>query len=182
MNMPSDIVLYWNMLSKIDQLENMRLKETFSSSNTVNKKYKASMVFSTFINQLKSFVMKGDSFDRIRAIVCGIYWYKDMLFVNSKNLMLIVSKCRSSINNSIVGLGYELVPSLESPFNIFLKIFPEFSLNYKGARQWTIRKLISPNSPIETKQVSVSNPINKIEDFNFFGMEEFENTFLFEDF
>ena len=138
----SEVMQYWSQLSNADQQEYVALQKNCISSN-LNKKYKAPTVFSNMLTQVKSYIMKGDSFDKMRALTCGIYWYNDMLLINSKNLTFLLSRCRSSINNLMVILGYELLPVTENPITIVLKVFPEFAFNCKEARQWTVRKQIN---------------------------------------
>ena len=105
--------------------------------------------------------MRGDSEDRNRALVCGIYWLKDSIAINTRQLIKILSKCKSSINGSFQQLGYGTIPAGVDSCGELIKVFPEWNNNFSELRQWTVRQLMSsapkPSSIAEFLQKTLQN-------------------------
>ena len=145
---------YWELLGEADRREYLKIQSEFSSSNPENRKYKSTKIFRDFIDRLKGFVKQDNVFDKNRALVCGIYWFGNSIAINTRQLMVLISKCKSSINGSFQALGYGTIPPGTNSSFALIRLFPHLAKNFGELRQWTIRQLInkSPNksSSIET--------------------------------
>ena len=153
---------YWQLLSEAEKQEYLKIQREFSSENPENKKYKSTKVFQDFIDRLKGFVMQGNAYDRNRALVCGIYWFNNSIAINSRQLMVIISKCKSSINGSFQALGYGSVPTGTNSTYALIKLFPHLAKNFSELRQWTIRQLMKKSPPINVNKESISNQNTKV--------------------
>ena len=163
---------YWERLSAIEKEEYMLLQATFSSSSCKNRRNKSNETFASIIEGIHSFVVRGDDNDYNRGLVCGVIFLnympkfqkdtskdklkKDYIAINSKQLKILLKKCKSSINGSFHQIGYELTEDFDNnPLfgdisnldndtptmpAIIGKLFPEFENKYKHVRQWTIRE------------------------------------------
>ena len=155
----SQIPQYWERLSEIDREEYIKIKNEFSSTNKQTKKYKSSIVFSDFISKLRRYVMKGDFQDKNRALVCGIYWTENKIAINTRQLSLLISKCKSSINGSFQALGYGMIPVNAYSSASLIRMFPELGASFADLRQWTFRQnmdsALIPNTCTVTRNANV---------------------------
>lgn len=141
---------YWDRLNDADKQTYMLLRNTLSTPTLRNRRNKSAETFTEIIESLKQFVMRGDSDDKNRALVCGIYWFPDSIAVNTQQLMLMLSKCKSSINNSFQLLGYGTIPTGANASPELIRLFPEFKNNYAQLRQWTIRQMMNQGNQSKT--------------------------------
>ncbi|EAX89551.1 hypothetical protein TVAG_086480 [Trichomonas vaginalis G3] len=141
--MPDPPPKYWERLSDTDKLMYVSLRASLSSPNCKNRRNKSAETFREIIDSLKTYVIRGDADDKNRALVCGIYWLKDSIAINTRQLIKILSKCKSSINGSFQQLGYGTIPAGADSCSELIKAFPELKNNFAELRQWTIRQLIS---------------------------------------
>ena len=151
---PERIPKYWDRINQHDQQQYAKIQREFSSTNVQNRKYKSTTVFSNFIDTIHSFVMRGDADDKARALVCGIYWTGNTVVLNSRQIMTMMSKCKSSINSSLLSLGYEIVPVSSNTTATIIKLFPELGRNFGELRQWTIREQVKSSSEGSIEQKS----------------------------
>ena len=143
MQQQEKIPQYWDRLSPADQQVYTQIQHDFSSANTENRKYKSTKVFCDFITTLKGFVMQGDDNDKNRALVCGIYWFGNTIAINTRQMMTLISKCKSSINGSFQALGYGTIPTGANSAMALIRLFPHLANNFSELRQWTVRQLLA---------------------------------------
>ena len=159
------------------------MREQLSSRSCKYRRNKSNETFAHIIKNIKNFVVRGDKNDYNRGLVCGIIFLNEMfqnkkedvldkeyIAINTKQLRLLLDKCKSSINGSFHQIGFEIVDnfdnchildSLYEPFQtnqnlqnqdkdkdneiakmfeIISRLFPEFENKYKFIRQWVIRE------------------------------------------
>ena len=135
---------YWERLSDSDKAMYEVLRQSFASPSCKNQRCRSKDNFSDILKGLKTFIVRGDSGDKNRMLACGICWLSDnKIAINVRQLRIILSKCKSSINGSFQGLGYGTVPSGSDSSRAFIRLFPEFENNFIGLRQWTVRQPLS---------------------------------------
>ena len=160
---PDSVPLYWDRLTDDDKHAYLFLKKTLASPTCKNRRNRSTETFQDIINGLKAFVVRNDQNDRNRMLVCGICWLPNQaIAINTRQLRLILSKCKSSINGSFQQLGYGTVPTGTDSAAVLIKIFPELENNYPELRQWTVRQLLSATpTPLKLQQLIQMNFMNR---------------------
>jgi hypothetical protein len=102
---------YWHLLSSEDQKGYANLQKTVSAPWRKNRPNRSLQTFEEIFESIKSFVVRSDADDWKRSTVCGIRWiasdqYSGVIAINARQLGLLISKCKSSINGSFQRLGY----------------------------------------------------------------------------
>ena len=132
--------MFFEKLTRDDQDEYQLLRERLSSPEIKSRRSKTG--FETLINMVKEYSVRGDEEDAIRSFVCGIVWLDNGLAINTHQLSLIISKCKSSINGSLQALGYGTVPSGADSCQDLLELYPFMRNKFAMLRQWTIRQKV----------------------------------------
>jgi hypothetical protein len=139
---------YWERLSKEDQKQYLQLRTELSSPVFSNQRGRSAAQFNGILGMIKSFVVRGNASDANRALVCGIHWLAGAIAVNIRQLQLLTSKCKSSINGSLSHLGYGTVPAREHPTSVLTATFPWMKDSYSELRRWTVRQLGPPKGAV----------------------------------
>jgi hypothetical protein len=126
---------YWERLTEEDQKHYLQLRTELSSPVFWNQRGRSAAQFKGVIGMIKSFIVRGNTSDVNRALVCGIHWVAGAVAVNIHQLQLLTSKCKSSVNGSLTHLGYETVPTREHPSSILTATFPWMKGNYSELRR-----------------------------------------------
>ena len=142
------VPMYWDKLSLQDQKEYEIMKEMLSSSKCKNRRNKSAETFQDVINTIKIYVMRGDDSDINRGIVCGLFWCGDDLAINTRQLRLLLGRCKSSINGSLQMIGYTSPSSNSDQSSKLMTIFPQWKERFQEMRQWTLRH--KPKEEIQT--------------------------------
>ncbi|OHT11771.1 hypothetical protein TRFO_18655 [Tritrichomonas foetus] len=146
---------YFERLSDEDKINYAKLKMAFAAPSCKNRRNKSTETFSEIITSLKAFVIRGDGADADRALVCGICWLDDAVAINTRQLRLLISKCKSSINGSFQLLGYGTVPSGSDSTTALIRYFPFMKDNFAELRQWTIRQKVTKSNPSPAQLVKL---------------------------
>ena len=145
---------YWELLSEPDKRSYSFLRQTLASPTCKNRRNRSAQTFLEILEGIKTFVVRGDEKgDHDRSLVCGICWLNDKIAINTRQLRLILSKCKSSINGSFQQLGYGTIPTGADSSAELVKFFPELENNFSELRQWTVRQLI-PQAPVLPAKLS----------------------------
>jgi hypothetical protein len=138
----SAVPKYWDLLSTDDQHQYTALQEMVSAPVRKNRRNRSLQTFGEIIDAIKAFVMRNDSEDWKRALVCGICWLgaDGPIGINTRQLRLLVSKCKSSINGSFQLLGFGNVSAGTDCSVSISKIFPVLKDSFTELRQWTLRQ------------------------------------------
>jgi hypothetical protein len=66
-------------------------------------------------------------------------WIHDGIAINTRQLRLLVGKCKSTINAMFQSIGYATIPSARDYANTLVEIFPVLKDNFAELRRWTVR-------------------------------------------
>lgn len=142
------------MLSETDKMQYGYLRMVLSQQANKNVRNKRIETFTDTINTIKQFCVRGDNDDWKRCLVCGLAWIGDDLAVNTHQLRLLIFKCKSSINGSILKAGYNHTLGRVETAKTITRLFPILKDNMSEIRQWTIRRIEDNHS---TKQEEPEN-------------------------
>ena len=129
---------YWERLNDIDKEKYLMMREQLSSRSNKYRRNKSNETFATIIENIKSFVIQGDENDYNRGLVCGLIFLNEMfqdcllenskglenedlnsldkeyVAINTKQLRILLDKCKSSINGSFHQIGYEIIEDYDT--------------------------------------------------------------------
>jgi hypothetical protein len=96
--------------------------------------------FDECLSQIRGFTVRDDGDDKLRSVVCGVFWLPDGVAINVRQLRLLMGKCKSSVNSSLQKIGFsvtlrrtEIVAGITSHLPFLLDHPAEL-------RKWTIRR------------------------------------------
>ena len=147
--LPDPCPIYWDKLNDIDKASYILLRQTLSSPVCKNRRNRSAETFQEIIEAIKSFVVRNKEDDINRGLVCGLVWIGNDIAINIRQLRLLLSKCKSSINGSFQMIGYSTIPQNAESTTLLLNTFPFLKNNFGEMRQWTIRHFIDKNNNIE---------------------------------
>lgn len=131
---------FYESLSKSDQLEYDRIQGTLSSKACRNNRNKRVATFAEMLQAIKQFCIRGDEDDAKRCLVCGVAWLPRAIAVNTRQLRILMDKCKSSINGSLQRMGYSAL-ALKNEYNQDLfKIIPYLENHFTEMREWSVRQ------------------------------------------
>lgn len=130
---------HWDLLCESDKKVYRQIFEALSAPTNRNKRNKKIADFTEVIEAIEIFE-NTDSTDKWkRCLVCGVCRLSNGIAVNIAQLRRLVLKCKSSINGSLKGMGYDIVLSKPSACEELLKTIPFLRNNPAELRQWTVR-------------------------------------------
>jgi hypothetical protein len=142
--------VFWERLSPEDQNEYITLRDDVQK---LGRRTKSAKAFRTIIKRVKRYVVKGDSTDCDRGLVCGLIWLSSGLAINTHQLTLAIGKCKSSINGFFQCLGYGTVPSGADAWSDLVKAYPFMAGQFALLRQWTIRRKLDPTNDVKLADI-----------------------------
>lgn len=131
---------YYELLTDEDKEDYIRLREKLAMPEFSNQRGRSKNTFVAALELTRKYVNKSDVDSLKRSLVCGITWLSNGLAVNIQQMKLLMSKCKSSINNSFGLQGYETIPSGVDSAKELIVMFPFLKNNFSELRKWTIRK------------------------------------------
>lgn len=135
----SQLPNHWDLLNHEDQEQYTSLQKTLSSPACKNRRNRSKQTFSNILSTIKNFVIRNDEDDISRSLVCGIGWIPNGIAINTRQLRLLIAKCKSSINGSFHALGFSAVPTSAETASVLSKLFPCLNNNFSELRQWSVR-------------------------------------------
>jgi hypothetical protein len=143
---------YWDYLSEPDKLDYSRLRSEFAEKFGFARQVRNNRLetFDGIISSIRNFAERGDDSDWRRFLVCGVCWLENGIAINTRQLRLLVSKCKSSINGSLQKMGYTTNVSHSESWKILFPHIPLLKDHFSELRQWTIR--YKSNAPIQLPQ------------------------------
>ncbi|EAY01712.1 hypothetical protein TVAG_317010 [Trichomonas vaginalis G3] len=147
------------LLSETDLEGYLQLRDRFHTEVANAKRGEKVEMFNKRLKIIKEYVVKHDENDWKRSFATGVIFLENSIAINIKQLILLMGKCKSSINGSLHQLGYIARPaSKETDEQIILSI-PIFNRDRRELKKWTIRQKrnarrrqnAKPKSPIETE-------------------------------
>jgi hypothetical protein len=103
----------------------------------------------TFVKHLRlihTFVCRGDSFDALRGVVCGIEFGPNSFLVNTRQLKKLMFRSKSCMNGCFQRLGYAVCRPTCDIATLLGKVLPGWGSHLFIARQWCVRKAVDPHS------------------------------------
>jgi hypothetical protein len=131
--------LYWALLSDTNKGEYLAMRQALSSSACKHRRNHSKEINQDIVTTIRSFVMRNDADDWKRGLVCGICWLDADIAINTRQLRLLLSKCKSSINAMFQAIGYSTVPTTNDFAGALATLFPVIKDNFGELRKWTIR-------------------------------------------
>ena len=148
---------FWETLSETDKIEYRKLRNTLNLSCGKRNRGHRTEAFDAILEAIKRYIVRGDENDWRRSLVCGVCWKDNMIAINTRQLRLLISKCKSSINGSLQRLGYLTHPNHSDSWKIIFEQIPMLKNNYNELRQWTIRCKVDQNTtPILLAPVEIN--------------------------
>ena len=154
---------YFDKLSYANQEEYKELRKKLDLPSCRNRRNRSLEVFEEILELVKDYVIRGDKDDSIRSLVCGIMWLSNGIAINTHQLALMISKCKSSINGCFKLLGYETIPTAADSASEIIRKYPFLKNNFAELRKWTIRKKTSKSKNRKVEKHSKSRNILKKE-------------------
>lgn len=149
---------YYELLNNDDKNTYKHLRNLLSAPSCKNRKNKSYQTFCEIMDLLKAFIIRNDpNADWRRGVACGIYWIENPIFshankkvstiaINIRQLTLMTSKCKSSINGLLQQMGYIMPVQGTEASSTLITVFPFLKNNFQELRQWTIRQKIDNDS------------------------------------
>jgi hypothetical protein len=112
--------------------------------------------------------IEADDVDRWkRCLVCGVCRIPNGIALNIAQLKKLVFKCKSSINGSLKGLGYDIVIGKTSTCSELFEALPQLRLSPGELRQWTVRMR---SVPLNEAPSDMTAPMDGPADVGGFGL------------
>jgi hypothetical protein len=175
------------LLSEPDRTAYSRLQALIARSTLTSPRHQRVKSFTGAIDAIRQFVMRDDPDDRLRGMVCGMYWLPDGIAVDVHEVRLLVPRCKSSINGSLHKLGYTLSVGRLECAELLTKIFPLLRDQTAELRKWSIRKMeiqrrsmvlpILPVSPSNHQDTCALGESDEIESVRWDDETAFDNFF-----
>jgi hypothetical protein len=135
---------FFGMLSNDDKDVYMRIRSALSAPSSRNKRNTRIDDFREIIDAIDIFENTDEQDSWKRCLACGLCKLSEGIAVNTNQLQKLISKCKSSINGCLKGIGYDQVSSKPSMSDELLQQIPYLRGNTGEYRQWTIRVRSTP--------------------------------------
>lgn len=161
---------FFELLNSQDKKQYLYMKMTLSSSVCKNRRNQSDKTFEQILEMIKVFCIRNNDEDWKRCLVCGLFWLDDnQIAVNSKQLCVLLSKCKSSINGSLQNLHYLKVRNNRNSVKNFIVSIPLYAAHpdLLVIRQWTMRKHMPSERSNDNKATkSNESPVSAHEETN----------------
>jgi hypothetical protein len=154
--MRRDLPKYWTLLDQTDKLAYTSMRQLLSSSDFRNRRDHSVHVSQTILSTIRTYAIRNDAKDGIRAMVCGICWLDDLVAVNTRQLRISFLRCKASINLMFQILGYQTIPATAAITQQLEAAMPIIRQHKRELRHWTFRAKMEreEGSSDETQTVS----------------------------
>lgn len=129
---------YWEILSDVDREGYHDLRNRLAMNRSDGRDGSTDS-FESVLRAVRTFSERNDENDWKRFLVCGVCWMDRAIAVNTRQLRLLVSKCKSSINGSLKKMGYSTNTAHSESWKILFPRIPRLQNHFTELRQWTIR-------------------------------------------
>lgn len=140
---------YWHLLSEEDKTDYQSLKVAFNADSFRRNRGHRLETFDGILDSIRRYAEKGDDDDWKRFLVCGVCWMDRAIAINTRQMRILIAKCKSSINGSLQKMGYSTNTSHSESWKILFSRIPLLKDNFTEIRQWTIRYKIQPPIPAD---------------------------------
>jgi hypothetical protein len=144
---------YWELLSEDDKATYTQLKRGFSMGSTSRPRANKQETFDGMLDAIRQFAERDTEDDWRRFLVCGLCWMPNAIAINTRQLRLLISRCKSSINGSLQKMGYTTNMSHSESWKGLFPHIPLLKDHFRELRQWTIRSkgVPAPLEPIQAQ-------------------------------
>ena len=143
----NDLPEQWELICQNDQEEYLRMRMRFRDAGRKSRKGERLEEFRERLTTIRNYVNSKESEKWKRSIVCGVFFVNHGLAINIQQLMILMGKCKSSINGSLQQLGYATQPTGTRIESYLLETIPFFHENMHQIKKWTIRQKIVHDLP-----------------------------------
>ena len=152
---------FFDLLSEQDQSEYFKLRSTLSGPGTRNRRGKRLENFADGLDSIQKYAIRGDGNDWKRCLVCGVCWLNSGIAINTRQLRLLIDKCKSSINGSLHRMGYSTSTCKGDPTSSLIEHLPNLKGNFAELRQWTVRQkvVVTPQPDVSDSFVQPQYPL-----------------------
>lgn len=144
--------LFWDYLNDHDKEDYLKMRTALSSPACKHRRHHSNELNREIVNTIKNYVIRNDGDDWRRALVSGIVWLPNAIAINTRQLRLLLSKCKSSINALFQNMGYVTIPTTNDYSSSLVSVFPILKDNFNELRKWTIRLVGSTQQQFVSKQ------------------------------
>ena len=149
---------FFEILSPDDKASYEQMQNYFFSSENRHNSIKT---LNAIFKQIKEFCQRNDEDEWKRYLVCGICWFDNFLAVNTRQLRFLIFRSKSSINESLMRLGYSSISINEEQKSMLIEKIPLLFINKGEIRKWSIRcKKISQLNSENDKVKSIESNQN----------------------
>ena len=149
---------FFSMLDEKDQNHYRRLRTALSSHICRNRRGKRLETFAEKLATIYQFCVRGNDSDWRRCLVCGVCWIPNGIAVNTRQLGILIDKCKSSINGSLQKMGYSTLQSRSDSAAAVAEAIPALKDDFAELREWTVRLFVA-QTPQPTLQVYNVNTV-----------------------
>ena len=148
---------HYDILTDEDKAGYQELRKSLQSAfSLAPRSSKISDSFESVVEQLRRYIICGDASAELRrSLVCGIMWIDNVIAINTRQLCIIVGKCKSSVNSGLQAIGYTTIPTDANTATALTKAFPFMKSDFGEMRQWTFRLM-----PAMHKDMTAYEPSN----------------------
>lgn len=136
---PIGLDTFASRMSYQDQAEFVRLLNFFAYADDRNKRNFGMSTFVKHLNMVHNFVVKGDSGNAYRGIVCGILFGNGFILVNTTRLKKLMYRSKSCVNGCFQRLGFSISRATQDIGGFFEQLVPQMA-HQLNTRQWCVRK------------------------------------------
>lgn len=157
---------FFDLLSESDRQGYIDLRNELVSSDTKFKRYKRITSLRDALYAIHKYCSRNSNDDWKRYLVCGVCWMGWDIAINTRQLRLLINKCKSSINGALAKMGYTTAPIKTEGSSSLLKAIPFLKGNFVELRMWTIRRR-QIASPLPSNKVGYISPLPSINQSTF---------------
>lgn len=137
---PGSKPMYWDILSDIDKLGYEELQKEIATTIAISGRSKFCKNFNVIFDKIRNYIVRHNESDKTRSLVCGIVWMNEVLALNTRQLITLIGKCKSSVNSEFQSIGYVTVPMETNAAIELAGKFPFLRDSIVLTRQWTLRR------------------------------------------
>jgi hypothetical protein len=138
-NSEIELPQYWELLDDEDRNQYHRLREEFLAGNFRHTRNARLEQFDAILEKIRQYAERSDENDWRRFLVCGVCWLDNAIAINTRQLRMLVAKCKSSINGSLQKMGYTTHVSHSESWKILFPRIPALQGHFPELRQWSVR-------------------------------------------
>jgi hypothetical protein len=146
----------WELLSEADKAAYLKLKQDFNEAGLRHNRNTRLEQFDGILEAIRQFAERRDGDDWRRFLVCGVCWIENGIAINTRQLRILLGKCKSSINGSLQKMGYTTNASHSQSWKILFRCIPLLKDRFSELRQWTIRYKTGFNGPVRFIPIPVT--------------------------